>query len=368
MDNSIPPVSSWMVAGDSELSETQSPSLETSPSSVDDDNVEYVEDGGTCSPTACIYSDTNTNTKSSIPRQRLDDYFEGYVPQKWEELSHVLPSAAREMFQSAMNASVLWTKKSCVKVRHGKQRHSDLGSVSGFSKVLANEVLREEFNFMSEGQEDLGIESFTNVFGDGRWGGDRQTVQQGPLRARNLPPFSSLPWIDRQLVYEWRTISSVDVRNSFEQKDEKVSEFGIKEAQTTTSVLSQHKNVAVALDLGLPADDDISDDEFEEALELEFEMARMRVPIPLAPPEFENLSRCHACAKEFLNSSNGRLRRHHCRLCARSFCNAHSAFTHKLPHVGYDPAIPERVCEACKVELDKRDCIERTMVSAQLKV
>uniref|UniRef100_A0A7S2I2Z2 FYVE-type domain-containing protein n=1 Tax=Helicotheca tamesis TaxID=374047 RepID=A0A7S2I2Z2_9STRA len=87
----------------------------------------------------------------------------------------------------------------------------------------------------------------------------------------------------------------------------------------------------------------------------EFEKAKTFAPKPLPPPAWENASSCYKCSKPFSHT----LHRHHCRLCGHSYCHPHSSSTHLLPHFGYDPDVPERVCASCKAILEQHNLAER---------
>jgi hypothetical protein len=123
----------------------------------------------------------------------------------------------------------------------------------------------------------------------------------------DLPPFSSLNWVDRQLVKEWRTVCWGE-------------------------------------------DGEEDDDDFTRA--------RTLVPQPHPRPVWAKADNCHACHKPF----GPTLLRHHCRLCGKSFCHSHSSYSHKLPHLGYDPDVPERVCDGCKRRLVEHNLAERVAV------
>jgi hypothetical protein len=182
----------------------------------------------------------------------------------WKELSsQVLPAAAKELLSSSMRRILHTARLSYAKGRWHRN-YSDLGnpSVGYFRKDL------------------------------------------------NLPPFSSLPWIDRQLVQEWRTIG-----------------------ETT-----------------------------EEDDEDDFEKARTLVPQTLQRPKWRKADICQTCRKPF----GPTLLRHHCRLCGYSFCHSHSNQTHQLPHLGYDPMVPERVCLSCKAAVKEQNLAERVAVSIAL--
>ena len=187
----------------------------------------------------------------------------------WKEISsQVLPAAARELLSSSWRHIFHTAKLSYAKGRWHR-KYSDIGSNVG------------------------GI----YLSGDSKF----------PFNEAQLPPFSSLNWVDRQLVREWRTY--------------------------------------------LPTDDD----SFDPDEDFDFARARALVPNPFPRPQWRKIDFCGQCHKPF-----GPTRmRHHCRMCGNSFCQPHSSSSHKLPHLGYDPEVPERVCDPCKRMLEEQNLAER---------
>lgn len=192
----------------------------------------------------------------------------------WSELSsQVLPAAAKELLSASMHR-VLYTARISYALGKWHRRYSDLGNpMTGYYR------------------SDL-----------------------------KLPPFSSLPWVDRQLVREWRTIASSE-------------------------------NLEWTADHYHDEDEDNDDEQFDQA--------RTLIPKPLSRPRWQKADLCQECRRPF----GPTLLRHHCRLCGKSYCQAHSNHSHKLPHLGYDPAVPERVCSHCKDALNEQTLAERIAVS-----
>ena len=154
----------------------------------------------------------------------------------------------------------------------------------------------------------------------------------------SLPPFSSLPWIDRQLVKEWRTYDLSNLVDS------------ATVASTEEPRLDEHDDILVGDGADNKIDDDDADDDDHD-----YVSARTLIPAPLTRPPRENAKSCHYCDRHF----GPTLHRHHCRLCGRSCCHPHSDATHSLPHLGYDPNVAERVCFRCKSILEERNLAER---------
>lgn len=189
----------------------------------------------------------------------------------WHEISsQVLPTAARELLSSSLQR-ILHTAQISYSKGRWYRKYSDLGNNTGGY-------------FRSSSENLLSVEL--------------------PAHLPELPPFSCLPWVDRQLVKEWRTY--------------------------------------------LP-------DDTPESEEDAFDRARTLVPMPIARPTWQKAEVCAQCRKTF---GPTRLR-HHCRLCGYSYCQPHSDNTHALPHLGYDPDVPERVCDSCKSLLLEQNLAER---------
>lgn len=203
----------------------------------------------------------------------------------WKEISsQVLPAAARELLSSSLRRIYDTARLSYSRGRWYR-KYSDMGNVCGgtFAKT----------------SKDLAL----------------------PEHLSELPPFSSLPWIDRQLVREWRTY---------------LPETSIKSTGICENI-----------------EDDDDDEDHAQDLD-DFERARTLVPNILPRPTWQKSDVCFECHQNF---GPTRLR-HHCRSCGRSFCHAHSSSTQRLPHFGYED-IAERVCDSCKQILEEQNLAER---------
>ena len=222
-----------------------------------------------------------------------------------QEFSTNLPLAAHELVQTSFRSIVYHARLSYAARGLKFHKNSDLGNVSGYFR---DSILPPTFSSSAPSFED----------------------------ENDLPPFSSLPWVDRQLVAEWRTIFKSQL-----------------------------------------VDDD------------EYDLARVIVPRPICRPKRAMEISCKVCKRKFDKT----LSRHHCRLCGGSFCHDHSSQGHRLPHLGYDhngeiylkiytnymfsfdnhsnilfmqpisSSVPERVCDQCKTKLVERDLAERVAVS-----
>lgn len=165
----------------------------------------------------------------------------------------------------------------------------------------------------------------------------------GDLDHVALPPFSSLPWVDRQLVKEWRTY---DLSNLGEASPSSAMER-VAEERGVDAAPSHGDGVASGT-----GEDQLVDHQDDDP---DYATARTVVPAPLSRPPRENASTCHYCDRPFGATRH----RHHCRLCGRSCCQTHSSATHLLPHLGYDASVAERVCFRCKAALEERNLAER---------
>mmetsp|Transcript_10857 Transcript_10857/g.17098 ORF Transcript_10857/g.17098 Transcript_10857/m.17098 type:complete len:1210 (-) Transcript_10857:22-3651(-) len=188
----------------------------------------------------------------------------------WHEISsQVLPAAARELLSSSLRRIYYTARLSYARGRWHR-KYSDIGNNTGGFSLSSSDL-------------------------------------ELPSHISELPSFSSLPWVDRQLVKEWRTF--------------------------------------------LPG----TSEEAEGHEDFDFDRARTLVPNTIPKPVWQKSDVCHTCHKPF---GPTRLR-HHCRLCGHSFCQQHSALTHSLPHLGYDPDVQERVCDGCKRIMTDQNLAER---------
>lgn len=257
-DRLIPPPQSWF-CGDNEDEQNAIRNRNDTIRRLGHEQPEFSH----CSPDAAISFEAQI---AMIPHAQLSQISAVGAPQKapsWRELSsQVLPAAAKELLSTSMRRIVHTARLSYARGRW-QRNYSDLGNPhAGYFR------------------QDL-----------------------------NLPSFSSLPWLDRQLVREWRTI-------------------------------------------GETGEDDEED----------FQKARTLVPQITKREKWQKCDNCQACRRPF----GPTLLRHHCRLCGQSFCHGHSCQTHPLPHLGYDPLVPERVCLGCKHALLEQNLAERVAVSTLL--
>jgi FYVE zinc finger/Lipase (class 3) len=219
----------------------------------------------------------------------------------WKEISsQVLPSAAKELLSSSMRR-ICYTARISYSKGRWHRKYSEIGNNTG-----------------GYFQPDHGIVVNNNNNQTATTFGASASSMEQQLTI-GLPPFSSLPWVDRQMVREWRTY---------------LPEEGL--------TAEEHLEMASP-----PLDDDADTDDFDKA--------RTLVPQPIQRPLWQKAEICHECLKPF---GPTRLR-HHCRFCGYSFCQLHSGQVHRLPHLGYDPDVPERVCDPCKRGLLAQNLAER---------
>ena len=183
----------------------------------------------------------------------------------WTEIStQLLPAAAKELLQNSLHQLVYTARVSYAKGRWTRK--------------------------------------YSDIYNQG--GGYHSEHLQHPGKV-TLSSFSSLNWVDRQLVQEWRTVSTAPSGTTEEDQDE------------------------------------------------DFEHARTLVPPPMEPPLWQKADLCCACRHPF----GPILLRHHCRMCGKSYCQAHSSQSHLLPQLGFE--VQERVCESCKEHLQEQALAER---------
>ena len=189
----------------------------------------------------------------------------------WREISsQVLPAAARELMSTSIRR-LYYTAKISYSHTRWHRKYSDMGCNAGAFSISASSNL------------------------------------ELPMHILQLPPFSSLPWIDRQLVQEWRTYLPETPTDAVESED------------------------------------------------FEFERARILIPNLIPRPTWKKSDVCYSCHRPF-----GPIRlRHHCRSCGQSFCQDHSMSIQPLPHLGYNDDVPERVCDSCQKILDQQNLAER---------
>lgn len=196
----------------------------------------------------------------------------------WREISQqILPAAAKELLTAAIR-HVCYGARWSYALHRNRFLYSDYGnSTAGYFRPTTSSVVSS----------------------------DASSVQ--------LPPFSSLPWVDRQMVKEWRSYLPDDINDETN---------------------------------GISEDDDE---------DLEFDRARTLVPIQIPRPIWKMADACSECHQMF----GPTCLRHHCRVCGDSFCQRHSAQVHPLPQLGYHPNVPERVCDSCKRMLLDQNLAER---------
>lgn len=248
-------------------------------------------------------------------------------------------------------------------------RASELGSVGGYfrpSVMSSSEHDGDSSVYQIESSVALG-KGKDNHF-DWMWMDGREVR------------FTNLPWIERQLVHEWRTYEWT-INGSLAGSECFESSFCLE----ASGELVEHDNRSCKLpnpyiddlqmedfatdveeskDASKIVSEDDDEEEFNQVDACEYERARTLAPRPLPRPEWEHATSCYICHRTF----GPTLHRHHCRRCGHSYCNTHSNYFHQLPHLGYDRDVRERVCRGCKVVLDSRDLEERVAVSNRIQL
>jgi hypothetical protein len=201
----------------------------------------------------------------------------------WKQISQqILPMAAKELFSTAMYQ--IW-----------------------YSARMSYAFYRTRRQYSDYGNSSAGYYRPTNP-PNSKFVTDFSAIQ--------LPPFSTLPWVERQIVKEWR------------------------------SYLPDNFDV-------VENDDNVPLPEFDE--DIDFDRARTLIPMQLSRPTWKMADSCMDCYQTF----GPTCLRHHCRNCGNSYCHKHSTQSHALPHLGYHPNVPERVCDRCKRILLDQNLAER---------
>ena len=239
------------------------------------------------------------------PTLTLSEAIQTLVSFSSETLSQTLPKLLHECSSSAIQKSIHKIRLEYNRVGPKKYlRATDIGSVGGYYCPPADNSFFSDF----QGSVALGKGRDDNI--DWMW------MDGTEIR------FATLPWIERQLVSEWRTYDWTHGSNFITSENE-----------------------------------ELEYDDNEHVDEGEYERARTLAPRPLPKPQWEMAPSCYSCNRPF----SATLHRHHCRRCGHSFCSAHSSHSHRLPHLGFDGDVAERVCKKCKVVLDSRDLEERVV-------
>ena len=289
-------------------------------------------------------------------------------------LAVTLPSILHEFSSTTVQRSVhVFQKKSA---RWGPQRYwraSDIGAAGGRGYYLP-----ESFRAEHETTDRSNVRSGAGVIRH------NAATLPGSIAARagqdchldtmwvcdgNSVRFTSLPWIERQMVHEWRTYEwKPTSRNTFDNNegtntstrdDRNYVNDDARPGKPDEGSSSIQNHCRITQQQQQEQECDKGDDEadpFTIVDSFEHHQARTLAPRPLPRPQYENAATCYACSRPF---SRAILHRHHCRRCGHSYCHAHSSYLHRLPHLGYDANVPERVCGRCKATLEARDLEER---------
>lgn len=277
-----------------------------------------------------------------------------------QTVSKTIPTLLHECSSSAIQKSLHKIKMEYARFGPRKYlRASDLGSVGGyFRPSVISSHTGDDSAITIESSVALG-KGRDNHF-DWMWMDGREVR------------FTNLPWIERQLVHEWRTYEWTTTNDSLAGSDFLESSLCMESSKELDCEVANDLQISNQIDTPgtkkSKIDDkdieespshDADEEEFNQVHSGEYERARTLAPRPLPKPEWEHASSCYICQKKF----GPTLHRHHCRRCGHSYCNTHSNYFHQLPHLGYDRDVSERVCRGCKAVLDSRDLEERVAVS-----
>ncbi|KAL7539657.1 hypothetical protein ACHAXR_009474 [Thalassiosira sp. AJA248-18] len=308
---------------------------------------------------------TTTSTSSQLTTISL----ESILQLSTTTLSTTLPTMLHELSTTAFQKSMHKLRLEYSRLGVGKRylRASDIGNTCGgyylppsFIHDVNNNNGTTSTNCNDDNDDDnfttmksvaLGKDKGRDCHLDWMWACDGTEVR-----------FTTLPWIERQLVHEWRTYewNTASTSSSFSSLLDPIKN-GIDDSINRIQEHDDNEELEdVDHDEIIDHDDDDADNDKEEEVDImndkaEYERARTLAPRPLPRPQWEHASSCYTCHQPF----GPTLHRHHCRRCGHSHCHAHSNHVHKLPHLGYDSDVPERVCHKCNVVLDSRNLEER---------
>ena len=297
--DSVPSRTETTLSSTPTLPETSLPEYDSPDAHMFDLSPLSVEEMSALNQTTTLAS---INTQHSIT---LSAAIQTLVSFSSQTLSQTLPTLLHEYSSSAIQKSIHKIRLEYNRLGPRKySRATDIGSVGGYYCPPTDD------SFMSDCQESVALGKGRDNHIDWMW------MDGTEVR------FTTLPWIERQLVSEWRTYDWTHPSKSSTSEGDELQY------------------------------DDIDHIDVEE-----YERARTLAPRPLPQPEWELASSCYSCNRSF----NAALHRHHCRRCGHSYCSSHSNYSHKLPHLGFDGDVAERVCKKCKVVLDSRDLEERVV-------
>ena len=242
----------------------------------------------------------------------------GSVP-TWMEVSRdVLPRTLQELFHTAMHRVWYQTQKVYANTIHYRKR-----------RLLYSDYVNSTAGYIPP--NGATTTATTSVL---------PPLPTEIAALQQLPPYSTLPWIERQMVHEWRSY--------------------LPPPPDTTTTFTNHNNndTTTTIEEGVDTDNGCGFNSTEDDdMTTEFDRARTLIPPPLSRPVWKQSDACATCFQIF----GPTCLRHHCRRCGQSFCHAHSAQVHILPQYGYHPRVPERVCDECKRTLLHQNLLERIM-------
>lgn len=275
-----------------------------------------------------------------------------------QTVSKTIPILLHECTSSAIQKSLHKLKTEYARLGPRKYlRASDLGSVGGYFRPSVIASFPNDDNSVVHIESSVALGKGKDNHFDWMWMDGREVR------------FTNLPWIERQLVHEWRTYewtANENLADSYFESsfclESSIDHIEVENGRTKLSTaprIAEADPIEESKDAGEVLSEDDDEEEFNQVDTGEYERARTLAPRPLPMPEWEHATSCYICQKSF----GPTLHRHHCRRCGHSYCNAHSNYFHQLPHLGYDKDVRERVCKGCKVVLDARDLEERVAVS-----
>ena len=201
------------------------------------------------------------------------------------------------------------------------KRASDIGSVGGYFRppVLGDSLGcggTGDDNISSIGSLFNADAAMVNVASSVALGNGRDNHMDWMWMDGTEVRFTTLPWIERQLVREWRTYEwtmTCDMENQEVVREDGDGDGRKNNREDRTSNSSNVGHFESGIDIinmhpeeDKNSEDDEEIDQFEAG---EYERARTLAPRPLPRPEWEHASSCYACQRMF----GPTLHRHHCR-------------------------------------------------------
>lgn len=252
------------------------------------------------------HKDTTSEMSDSLSlSSAIDTIISQTLSLTTKAISQTIPSLLHECSSSAIQKAM--HKLQTEYARLGPNRYlraSDLGSVGGYFRPPAI------CNLTASNEDDGLDETMVNI---------QSSVALGKLRDNHFDwmwidgrevQFTTLPWIERQLVHEWRTYewtASGEVFDSSTLDDSWMTTSHEKTNKSREGTTTESNN---GIEVEKLEEEVLSEDNDDDGIDTgEYERARTLAPRPLPRPEWEHAISCYVCQRGF----GPTLHRHHCR-------------------------------------------------------